>query len=74
MSSDGSRRKASAWQVAKLMLSGVLMVGKRSAWEKGGDGARITPGQIVAGAIIGAIVLVAVLLAIVRIALQLATG
>ena len=72
---DGEKpppRRAGVLQVAKTMFFGLLMIGKRSTWEQGGEGARMTPGQIVAGAIIGGIVLIAVLLAIVRVALRLA--
>lgn len=48
------------------------MIGKKGAWEKGG--ARITPGQIVIGAIIAGIVLIAALLLLVRVVISLATA
>ena len=67
-------RKAGLLQVAKTLFFGLLMIGKKATWEKGGDGARMTPGQIVVGAVIGGILLVAALLALVRAALWLATG
>ena len=60
--------------MAKTIFFGLLMIGKKETWESGGDGARMTSGQIVAGAIIGGIVLIAALVAIVRVALKLASG
>jgi hypothetical protein len=62
-------RKASLLQVVKTMFSVLFMIGKKESWEKGGDAARMTPGQIVAGAVIGVIVLIAVLIGLVRIVL-----
>lgn len=59
-------RKAGLLQVAKTMFSVLLMIGKKESWEKGGDAARMTPGQFVAGAIIGGIVVIAVLIGLVR--------
>jgi hypothetical protein len=50
------------------------MIGKKETWEKGGDGARMTPGQVVAGAVVGGIVVIAVLLVIVRVVLRFASG
>jgi hypothetical protein len=67
-------RKAGLLQVAKTLFFGLLMVGKKSTWEKDGDGARMTPGQIVVGAVIGGILLVAALVALVRTVLWFATG
>ena len=61
--------KASLLQVAKTMFFVLLMVGSKASWDKGGDAARMTPGQIVAGAIIGGIVVIAALIGLVKIAL-----
>ena len=61
--------KASLLQVAKTMFFVLLMVGRKESWEKGGDAARMTPGQIVAGAIIGGIVVIAALIGLVKIVL-----
>jgi len=61
--------KASVLQVAKTMFFVLLMVGRKDSWEKGGDAARITPGQIVAGAIIGGIIVIAALIGLVKIVL-----
>jgi hypothetical protein len=61
--------KAGLLQVAKTMFFVLLMVGRKESWEKGGDAARITPGQIVAGAVIGGIVVVAALVGLVKIVL-----
>jgi hypothetical protein len=60
-------------QVVWIIVSGLLMVGKKQTWEEGGSGYLITPMQIVASAIIGGIVLVATLFVIARIAIELAT-
>jgi hypothetical protein len=67
-------RRAGLLQVARTIFFGLLMIGKKETWEKGGDGARMTPGQIVAGAVIGGIVVIAVLVTIVRVVLRLASG
>lgn len=60
--------------VARILFFGLLMIGKKSTWEKDGIGAQATHGQIVAGAIIGGIVLVALLALLARIAVGLAAG
>jgi len=72
--SSASEHRAGVLQIAKTIFFGLLMIGKKETWEKGGDGARMTSGQIVAGAVIGGIVVIATLLAIVRVALRLASG
>jgi hypothetical protein len=51
------------------MFSVLLMIGKKESWEKGGAAARMTPGQIVAGAVIGGIVVIAVLIGLVQVVL-----
>ncbi len=66
-------RRASLMQVAKVMSFGLLMIGKKGSWEKGGYAAQVTPGQVVVGGIVGGIVLVVVLITIVRVVLRLAT-
>ena len=60
--------------MARTIFFGLLMIGKKETWDKGGDGARMTSRQIVAGAVIGGIVVIAVLLTIVRVVLKLASG
>jgi hypothetical protein len=50
------------------------MIGRKETWETNGIGARMTPGQIVIGALVGGIVLVGLLVLIVRIAIGLAAG
>lgn len=62
-------RKAGLLQIAKTMFFVLLMIGKKGSWEQGGDAARMTPGQIVAGAIIAGIVVIAALVGLVRFAL-----
>lgn len=59
-------RKAGLLQIVKTMFFALLMIGKKATWEKGGDAARMTPGQIVAGAIITGIVVIGVLIGLVR--------
>ncbi len=66
--------KAGLLQVTKTLFFGLLMIGRKATWEKDGDGAQMTPGQIVVGAIVGGILLVVALLALVRLVLWLATG
>lgn len=67
------RSGARPLQVARIILSGLIMVGSRKTWEQG-YASRATPAQIVIGALIGGIVLVASLLVLVRIVLALATA
>jgi len=55
--------------VAKTIFFGVLMIGRKATWEKGGDGARMTPAQIVAGAVVGGLVVVGLLFVLVRVAI-----
>ncbi len=64
--------KASLWQVVKIILSGMIMIGKKGVWEKGA--AQITPGQIVIGAIIGGMMLIGALLLLVRLVISLASA
>ena len=61
--------KARLLQVAKTMFFVLLMVGRKESWEKGGDAARMTPGQIAAGAIMGSMVVIAALIGLVKIVL-----
>jgi hypothetical protein len=58
--------------VAKVIFSGLLMIGKKETWEKGGIGAQMTRGQIVVGAAVGGLVVIALLLLIVRLAIAAA--
>jgi hypothetical protein len=62
-------RKAGLLQVAKTVFFGLLMIGKKETWEKGGEAARMTPGQIVAGALVGGIVVIAALIGLVLLVL-----
>ena len=61
--------KATIVQIAKIMFSGLIMIGRKDSWAEGGDAARMTPGQIVAGAVIGIIVVIAALIGLVKIVL-----
>jgi len=67
-------RKAGVLQVAKTLFFVLLMIGKKETWEAGGDGARMTPGQIIGGAIVGGILLIALLVMLVRLVLATASG
>jgi hypothetical protein len=67
-------KKAGLLQVAKIILSGLFMVGRNKTWQNEGDGARATPAQIVVGALIGGIVLIVALLLLVRVVIGLATA
>lgn len=51
------------------MFSVLVMVGRKRSWEQGGDAARMTPGQIIAGAVIGGIVVIAALIGLVTLVL-----
>jgi nitrate reductase gamma subunit len=71
----GSRPKGGGiLALAKIMFFGLLMIGKKSTWEKGGVGANVTLGQMVAGAIIGGIVVVGLLVLLARFAIRAAAG
>jgi hypothetical protein len=72
--SGAHSRGAGLLAVAKIILSGLLMIGKKATWEKNGIGAQLTVGQIVGGAIVGGIVLVALLVLLARIAVGVAAG
>jgi hypothetical protein len=67
-------RRVGVLAVARTIFFGLLMIGRKETWETNGIGARMTPGQIVIGALVGGIVLVGVLVLIVRIAIGLAAG
>lgn len=61
--------RAGLLQVAKTMIFGLLAIGMKGTWNK--DGARVTPGQIVAGAIVAGVLLVLALVVTVRLVLKL---
>ena len=67
-------RRPGFLQVAKTIFFGLLMIGKRATWERGGAGAGMTSAQIVAGAIIGGIAVVVALFVLVRVVLSLASN
>jgi hypothetical protein len=70
---DGARaaqpqaRKAGFLQVASTMFWALFMIGKKGTWEK--DGATITLGQAVVGAVVAGLVVVLILIALVQLAL-----
>lgn len=72
--SDPSPKRPGIFAVAKLILSGLVMIGKNSTWEKDGVGARATPRQIIAGAVIGGLIVVALLIVIAQLAVRFAAG
>jgi hypothetical protein len=62
-------RKPGLLQIAKTMFFVLIMIGKKKTWEEGGEAARMTPAQVVAGAIIAGIAVIAVLIGLVKIVL-----
>ncbi|MGE5639917.1 MAG: hypothetical protein ACM30H_07465 [Clostridia bacterium] len=62
--------KAGLLQVAKTIFFGLLMIGRRRTWEEGGEGAHMTPAQLVAGAVIGGILVTGLLVVLVRVVLK----
>ena len=66
-------RRAGPLQVAKTLFFAMIMVGNRKTWEGDGDGARMTPAQIVIGGIIAGILIVVGLIMLVRVILGMAT-
>lgn len=70
-----SRPNRVGWfAVAKLIFSGMVMIGKKETWEADGVGAQMTPRQIVVGAVAGGLVLAVVLFLLVRIAIGFAAS
>ena len=65
-------RRAGPLQVAKTLIFGLFAIGMKGTWNR--DGVKVTPAQIVVGAVMGGIVLVASLLLLVRLVLRLAVG
>ena len=60
--------------LAKVIFSGLLMIGKKGTWEANGIGAQLTARQIVVGAVVGGLLIVVLLLLIVRIVIGFAAG
>jgi hypothetical protein len=58
------RRRASLLQVAATIFWALFAIGKENTWQK--NGATVTPGQIVAGAVVGAVVIIGLLVLLVR--------
>lgn len=67
-------KRPGLFAVAKLIFLGLVMIGKNSTWEKDGIGARATPKQIIAGAVIGGLIVVALLVLIAQLAVRFAAG
>ncbi len=65
-------RRAGPLQVAKTLVFGLFAIGMKGTWEK--DGVRVTPGQIVVGALIGGVLLVVAIISLVRLVLRMATA
>lgn len=59
-------------QVAKILLSMLFMIGRKSTWEGEGDGARMTTRQFAAGIAVAVVLLIAGLVLLVRVVLRLA--
>jgi hypothetical protein len=58
------RRRASLFQVAATIFWALFAIGKENTWQK--NAAAVTPGQIVAGAVVGAVVIIGLLVLLVR--------
>ena len=65
-------KRAGVAQVAKTLVFGLFAIGMKGTWEK--DGVRVTPGQIVVGALIGGVLLVVAIISLVRLVLRMATA
>ncbi len=63
-------KRASVAQVAKTLVFGLFAIGMKGTWER--EGVRVTPGQIVVGALVGGVLLIVALTLIVRVVLRLA--
>lgn len=63
--SEQPRKKAGIAQVAKIMLSALVMVGKRDAWHKEGA---VTMAQVIVGAVIAAVLIIGALILLVHVA------
>ena len=57
-------KKATLGQVIATLFWGMCMIGKKGTWER--DGAKITPRQIVVGAVIAGCVVVTLLVLLAR--------
>lgn len=66
------RARVGPLQVARILLSMLFMIGRKSTWEGEGDGARMTPRQFATGIAIGVVLLIAGLVLLVRVVLRLA--
>lgn len=71
---SGPTRRAGPLTVARIMIAALFMIGRKGTWEKDGPGARLTPSQIIVGAVIGGIVLVILLVLLARTVIRLAAG
>lgn len=58
--------KAGLRQVIATMFWGLCMIGRKGTWER--DGATLTPGQVIIGALVTTLVVIGVLLLLVRMA------
>ncbi len=63
-------KRAGVAQVAKTLVFGLFAIGMKGTWER--EGVRVTPGQIVVGALVGGVLLIVALTVIVRVVLRLA--
>jgi hypothetical protein len=63
-------RRAGPLQVAKTMFFGLFAIGMKGTWEK--EGTKVTPAQVVIGALIGGVLLVTLLITLARVVIRLA--
>lgn len=60
------KKKAGIAQVAATMFWALCMIGKKGTWER--DGATLTPGQVIAGAVVMTVIVIGILVLLVRLA------
>ncbi len=61
-------QKAGLAQVIATMFWGLCMIGKKGTWER--NGATLTMGQVIVGALVMTVVVIAILVLLVKLALR----
>jgi hypothetical protein len=60
------RKKAGLAQIIATMFWALCMIGKKGTWER--DGATLTMGQVIAGAVVMTVVVIGILILLVKLA------
>lgn len=68
------KKRVGPFAVARILLAGLFMIGRKGTWEKDGPGAQLTPAQIVIGALTGTALLVLLLVLLASTVIRLATA